>query len=43
MHSSSTDLIKNDLVDAIKHRGKEDSYIDRDEEREAFVGSVRCV
>lgn len=32
--SSSCDLIKNDLIGAIKQRGKSDSYIDRGEERE---------
>lgn len=31
---SSCDLIKNDLIDAIRQRGKSDSYIDRSEERE---------
>lgn len=30
----SCDLIKNDLIDAVKQRGKSDSYIDRIEERE---------
>lgn len=33
MHSPC-DLIKNDLIDAIRQRGKSDSYIDRSEERE---------
>jgi len=32
--TSSCDLIKNDLIDAIRLRGKSDSYIDRGEERE---------
>ena len=31
---SSCDLIKNDLIEAIRQRGKSDSYIDRSEERE---------
>ena len=30
----SCDLIKNDLIDAVRQRGKSDSYIDRSEERE---------
>ena len=32
--NTSCDLIKNDLIDAIRQRGKSDSYIDRSEERE---------
>ena len=31
---SACDLIKNDLIEAIRLRGKSDSYIDRSEERE---------
>jgi hypothetical protein len=31
---SACDLIKNDLIEAIRVRGKTDSYIDRSEERE---------
>lgn len=32
--NTSCDFIKNDLIEAIRQRGKSDSYIDRGEERE---------